>query len=428
MKATIFFSWQADRPRVVCRNFLERALIKAIERISQTTEIDEPPEREITLDRDTQNVAGFPPIVDTIFNKIDAAAVFVPDLTFVGTRADGCRPTPNPNVLIEYGWALKALGHGRIVPVMNTAFGEPSDETLPFDLRHHRHPIKYHCPADADEETRKAVRDRLAKELEHAIELVLQSESYLSSLPRPPAPATFQATAEVGPGLFRSLVDAIGLGTNFPESDQEIILASGPRMWLRVMPVNKQNRVWKTDELRQAATQAQGHLRLLWDGYSGLSYLVAHDGFGVYTRINKGIAQAATFVFRSGEIWAIDADYLAQVAANGVNAIPDVEREYARSLRLYQSVLVRLGIDPPFRWVAGMTGIKGRGLEVPTRPGHASFPGPRGKCMLDTVTMEGECSPADNPVHCLKPFFDELYQSCGLPRPSWLDDRELAPQ
>jgi hypothetical protein len=38
--------------------------------------------------------------VDTIFRKIDGTAIFVPDLTFVGKRADG-RPTPNPNVLIE---------------------------------------------------------------------------------------------------------------------------------------------------------------------------------------------------------------------------------------------------------------------------------------------------------------------------------------
>jgi Molybdopterin-binding domain of aldehyde dehydrogenase len=50
--------------------------------------------------------------VETIFRKIDKAAAFVPDLTLVSERRDG-RPTPNPNVLIEYGWALKSLGHGR---------------------------------------------------------------------------------------------------------------------------------------------------------------------------------------------------------------------------------------------------------------------------------------------------------------------------
>ena len=58
-----------------------------------------------------------PPIVETIFKKIDRAAVFVADLTFAGRRPDGA-PIPNPNVLIEYGWALKALGHARIISIM----------------------------------------------------------------------------------------------------------------------------------------------------------------------------------------------------------------------------------------------------------------------------------------------------------------------
>jgi hypothetical protein len=41
-----------------------------------------------------------------------------------------CRPTPNPNVLIEYGWALKSLTYNSIVPLMNTFYGEPKPEDL----------------------------------------------------------------------------------------------------------------------------------------------------------------------------------------------------------------------------------------------------------------------------------------------------------
>jgi hypothetical protein len=47
-------------------------------------------------------VAGQPPIVETILRKTDEAAVFVADMTFTAKRVDG-RPSPNPNVLIEYG-------------------------------------------------------------------------------------------------------------------------------------------------------------------------------------------------------------------------------------------------------------------------------------------------------------------------------------
>jgi hypothetical protein len=68
----------------------------------------------------------------------------VPDLTFIGKRPDG-RPTPNPNVLLEYGWALKSLTHARIVPVMNAAYGEPIGNAMPFDMRHLRNPITYRC-------------------------------------------------------------------------------------------------------------------------------------------------------------------------------------------------------------------------------------------------------------------------------------------
>jgi len=60
-------------------------------------------------------VAGSPPIVDTILAKIAACDVFVPDVTFM--PASGERRTPNPNVMIEYGYALKTPGPERIVAV-----------------------------------------------------------------------------------------------------------------------------------------------------------------------------------------------------------------------------------------------------------------------------------------------------------------------
>jgi hypothetical protein len=43
---------------------------------------------------------------------------------------------PNPNVLIELGYAVKTLGWNRIVCVFNMAFGRVED--LPFDLRQRR--------------------------------------------------------------------------------------------------------------------------------------------------------------------------------------------------------------------------------------------------------------------------------------------------
>src|SRR6185312_6237834 len=104
MATPIFFSWQSDTPSSIGRGFVREALEEACRELASDTTIDEA-HRDLAVDSDTQDVPGQPPIVDTIFKKIDASAVFVADMTFTGNRLDG-RPTPNANVLVEHGWAL----------------------------------------------------------------------------------------------------------------------------------------------------------------------------------------------------------------------------------------------------------------------------------------------------------------------------------
>ncbi len=86
--STIFYSWQSDRPAVTCRNFIERALQSAVDRLRADTEIEPSLRDDLEVDRDTKNVPGSPAIFDTIMAKIASASIFVPDLTFVGLRAD----------------------------------------------------------------------------------------------------------------------------------------------------------------------------------------------------------------------------------------------------------------------------------------------------------------------------------------------------
>lgn len=175
MPLTIFYSWQSDTPNAINRGFIEDALTKAIKLTTKKIEIQNAiREDEVELDKDTQGVPGTPPIVETIFKKIDNCLIFVPDLTFVGQASNG-RMLPNPNVLIEYGWALKSISYFRIIPVMNTAFGEPTNTNMPFDMRHLRNPIKYHLTADNKEDARVNVKLNLIKALSDAIETIIKS-------------------------------------------------------------------------------------------------------------------------------------------------------------------------------------------------------------------------------------------------------------
>jgi hypothetical protein len=181
----IFFSWQMDTDTGVGRNLIERALEGAIKTMKANADV-EPADRELAVDRDTVDVPGSPPIVDTIFSKIDRAAVFVSDLSYVAERRDG-RRSPNPNVLLEHGWALKSLGWRGIIGVTNTANGHPDQHPLPFDLLHFRRPILYVCPQDATTEQRQVARADLTKKLTSALKTMLADEQ-LKAARVPPVP------------------------------------------------------------------------------------------------------------------------------------------------------------------------------------------------------------------------------------------------
>jgi hypothetical protein len=408
---TVFFSWQTDTSGREGRSLIERALERATSRINKDTSV-EGAERELSVDRDTKGVGGSPPIVDTIFRKIDQAAVFVPDLTFIGKRPDG-RPTPNPNVLIEYGWALKSIGTGRIVPVMNTAFGEPSDQ-MPFDMRHLRNPMSYHCAEGASAEDLAKARDTLSRQLEAAIRVVLDGEDYKSSIPRAPLPKPFEPRNPVGgPGRFKPAGEAIGfLNVRMPGSQPfpEIRLSPDPAMWLRVMPAHDPGRTWKVDELeRLMFTPFVRPLGGTWNGYDSFR---THEGFGIFAATpDRGRTRALVFAFVTGEIWSTDTFTLwAYKDRPGNGTVPKETVEFCRALREYGKLLVNLGVAAPFRWIAGMEDLRDRLL-------YGSAGGPVGQCQTDVIIKEGLYSPGEDEATALRPLFEEMFNACGVSLP-----------
>jgi predicted nucleotide-binding protein len=161
---TVFYSWQADLPNRTNRGFIEDAL----ERAAKALRADDSLKVELRIDRDTADVAGSPAIADTILQKIANAEIFVPDVSIVARTTDG-KACPNPNVLVELGYAVSRLGWDRIIMVMNTAFG-PTTE-LPFDLRGHR-VMPYVLP-DAPGSPKAEERRSLEEKLVNAMAAIL---------------------------------------------------------------------------------------------------------------------------------------------------------------------------------------------------------------------------------------------------------------
>jgi hypothetical protein len=172
MDLVVFYSWQNDRPPAVCRYLIRDALKAAVSRIARDSSVEECPR----LDHDTKGESGIPAIAETIFNKIEDAAVFVGDVTFVGSSAapEGSpgKALPNPNVLMELGYAAKAIGWDRIICVFNNHYG--SIENQIFNLKHRRKPVSYCLGPDAGDA--RAQRESLSRAIEAAIQSVLRAE------------------------------------------------------------------------------------------------------------------------------------------------------------------------------------------------------------------------------------------------------------
>lgn len=162
-ESKVFYSWQSDLPNSTNRGFIQKALDNAAKAIHADASIKVEP----VIDRDTAGVPGSPDIAKTIFDKIEKSQVFVCDVSIINKRSK-FRNSPNPNVLIELGYAIKTLGEPRILMVINTAFGVP--ELLPFDLNKKR-VLPYDMPEQC--ENRATERKVLESKLEAALRAIL---------------------------------------------------------------------------------------------------------------------------------------------------------------------------------------------------------------------------------------------------------------
>lgn len=153
MTHTIFFSWQSDTGNGSDRRFIETCLNKALSILhkEQKYKID------YRIDHATDKKQGSPDISDSIFKKINSATIFVADVTIINSTSRKIKKSPNPNVLVELGYAARVLGWENIICVLNTKYGKP--ESLPFDINGRRITC-YHS-----EET----KDKLIDSLFHAI-------------------------------------------------------------------------------------------------------------------------------------------------------------------------------------------------------------------------------------------------------------------
>ena len=300
---------------------------------------------------------------------------------------------------------------------MNACFGDPSDKTLPFDLGHLRHPITYDCADDANDATRQEQRAKLAARLSEALKLILALGKKAIAQDAEFVPKT----PEGGPGRFRNPVQPIGHlhggegVTTGQTNPQRVWLPHGASMWLRVMPRNPLPESLLSPRI-EAALRTDSRLVEPLNFYHSnirLQPVRDRDGFGVCGFLGREEMPAAVvYVFLSGEIWSIDTARL----ASEISYICFDESAFSAALVAFSAVLGRLDIAAPYRWIAGMEGVRGRSLRIPGQ-GLGPMP-PASQAASNVIEVQGTFSGIDaDAKHSLEPFFRQVFGNHHLIRP-----------
>lgn len=299
MGKTVFWSWQSDLDGRVTREVIRYALDEAIKILAADLEEADRP----SLTSDTQGVAGTPDIVATILRKIDEAAVFVGDVTPIAV-SESNKACANPNVLLEMGYANKALTVHRVIQVWNTAFDGATLDKLPFDMRNRRGPLAFHLPADADTNTLRIVRAKLATQLAEALRLAFDQLP-----PPPPGAVHWQPHAEGDPDLWfdRNTPQTV---TNPQHGSSKVRWESHWPGYARLIPSN-----WAVKpEAKRTLANHPGHPALLARANS-LSYGMSRGGTMIYwpgteeNGVHPTIAITQWFE-KTGEFWGVAGGFL----------------------------------------------------------------------------------------------------------------------
>lgn len=349
MARTIFWSWQSDEPQRETRHIMREALAEAIAQLGAELEEAERPE----LDHDTKGAGGSPEIVRTILRKVEAASVFVADVTPVAATAAG-KQVPNPNVMLELGYARSVLGLDRIILVWNMAIFESRYADLPFDLQGLGKSCGFKLPPGASKGDYRTARTGLIKHLKARLEETLPAPP--QSLPVPES--EWHGSLASDPSIWEEAYNP--LAVNFPRQGRiDVIVAPGPRIYARLLPATQGAAPAVEDGLFPSW---EHHLRPIGDrelgGLSGgrtanghvLSAPIGED------RTTKTIVR---WYKDNGEIWAVSAWGFYKHGDHSHVAYDEVIRDLVRWLEKAVQSSRAAGGTGPFKIRLGAGGLHG---------------------------------------------------------------------
>lgn len=446
---TVFYAWQSDTPNASGRSFVESAAKQSLKHVHASGVLDAAPR----LDKDTKDVPGMPDIANTILDKIRASSAILADITFIGKSTvynkDNEKLLPNPNVLLELGYAIGHLGWERVICVMNTHYGDKDD--LPFDLRHRRWPVSFNLPPDADPETRRSAKRELVKDIGRAIEVIAKTPLNRSATDlgeRLGAVETLVTSMSGALGQISEMGSAMDRiqraivqnedDTDLPENRAKAALAElvgcVERQEFRhinfclgmlavvVLPCTRldnplslsqnENLIW--EKLRPLGRSGWDHRR---HATSCITYSKSRRVVDAVSEIAQdGIIRAA-----GHEVISVGRQYYAKMEIEGnIHVIPSVAFEYSIADAIHNYIGLLVKFDVPGPWIVAMSlfNLKTSVLLVGERFSFDGMPFTGDAITPPPVLVPEDCN-IDGPpgaARVLRPAFDFIWREHNFPQ------------
>jgi hypothetical protein len=409
----VFYAWQSDTFQKNNRFLIREALDLAAKSISEKSS-----GCTVRIDSDTEGALGHVLVTETILKKIADCDAFVPDLTFVA-ETSGAKLVPNPNVLLEYGYARGVKSPSIMIPVMNIAYGSP--DKLPFDMAHQRFPLQFDLNKSASSSDRRAVEKKLAKEFEDILLLMIEA-----ALPKPVEPKPFSAVVPARPPTFYFPVGQSLASSGLP-GEQEYTFEGLRAIYLRLYPKFEQPNVgWAKLEDIFCQRRRVNSMSPQWNGLS------ARNKYGCVTLDIEadGTTLGITQGFPTGELWGINSKVFRNAASldfssdkrKFLGAI-SAEKLYSRALEHYLEVATtEMNLQFPFIVELGASGLESVYLGAPhPEVSSVHYYGP---IHVPSLVRQFEIRDAnpDSVMGILRLYFEELYDLAGCVRDKILTD------
>jgi hypothetical protein len=202
----------------------------------------------------------------------------------------------NPNVAIEYGFALRKLGDSAVVGVLNENYGTPGD--LTFDIIQKRWPVRYRLDENATradiEAQKKHLRSQFVTALKGFIDKPEPEEVEFEAMP-----------TQIGKALYFKNGEPLGYCNRVGD---DMYMPFHDVLYMRLIPTKPLDRVVSEKSMldnayKYGAMGEHGGVIPIRNQYGATCFSPA----GGTNNVN-----ALTQYFPNGEVWAINADIMRQ--------------------------------------------------------------------------------------------------------------------